>query len=364
MSSPLKINQDQSEVFRSRLTNQLNPHHGLYVLSQKIDWQRFEQEFSHIYISKRGQPPKPIRLMVGLLMLQHMEGVYDEAVVRMWVENPYWQYFCGYDFIQWRFPIDPSSLVRWRQRLGPEGMEKILAATIQMAVNTGTVKPSSLETVIADTTVMEKAIAHPVDSKLLDRARQHLVKLCKQHNISLRQTYTRLGRNAVWMAGRYAHAGQFKRMRKQLKTLKNYLGRVVRDVSRQIADNSSLHPVFAGLLAKSTQLLNQTKTSKDKLYSLHAPEVGCIAKGKTHKRYEFGCKVALTVTHKEGLVLSSQGLPGNPYDGHTLKNSLNQARRSSGQSITRVFVDKGYKGHVVSDAQVYASGQKRLTLDP
>ena len=356
---PNKTDTSQSELFKSRLSNQLNPKDPLFILAHQINWSVFEEEFGSFYKAGPGQPPKPIRLMVGLMMLQHMNGLSDEQVVYQWVQNPYWQYFCGYDYLQWELPIDPSSMTRWRNRLGPESLEKILAQTIVTAVKTEAAAPQDLKRVIADTTVMEKNIAFPTDSKLLNRAREQLVDLADECGVKLRQSYARVGKFAALNAGKYAHAKQFKRMRKEVKKLKNYLGRTVRDIERQIKDSLELQFEFADLLAKAKQLLSQEKKSKDKLYSLHAPEAYCISKGKAGKPYEFGCKVSLVLTHKQGLALSSQALHENQYDGHTLNSSLKKAEELTQTLIEQAFVDKGYKGHDVEGTAVYISGQKR-----
>ena len=356
---PKKIETAQSELFMSRLSNQLNPKDPLFILSGQINWSSFEEDFGSHYREGPGQPPKPIRLMVGLMMLQHMHGVSDEQAVQQRVQNPYWQYFCGYDYLQWEFPCDPSSMTRWRKRLGSEGLEKILAETIVTAVKTETVAPKDLKRVIADTIVMEKNISFPTDTKLLNRAREQLVKLASEHSLKVRQTYARVGKHAAFNAGRYAHAKQFKRMRKEVKKLKNYLGRTVRDIERQIKGSLDLQTNFIDLLAMSNRLLSQEKKSKDKLYSLHAPEAYCIAKGKAGKPYEFGCKVSLVITHKQGLALSSQALHENQFDGHTLKDSLKKAEEIAKTIIDQAFVDKGYKGHGIEGTEVYISGQKR-----
>jgi len=354
-----KINIAQSELFKTRLSNQLNPKDPLFILAHQINWSFFENEFDSLYTDGPGQPPKPIRLMVGLMLLQHMHGLSDEQVVHQWVQNPYWQYFCGYDYLQWELPSDPSSMTRWRNRLGEKNLEKILAETIVTAVKTETVAPQDLKRVIADTTVMEKNIAFPTDSKLLNRAREQLVELADKCGLKLRQSYARVGKFSALNAGKFAHAKQFKRMKREIKKLKNYLGRTVRDIERQIKDSLALQVEFTDLLDKAKQLLSQEKKSTDKLYSLHAPEAYCISKGKAGKPYEFGCKVSLILTHKQGLALSSQALHENQYDGHTLGSSLEKAEELSQMSIEQAFVDKGYKGHGIEGKKVYISGQKR-----
>jgi len=356
---PSKTDTSQTELFRERLSNQLNPREPVFILAGQINWSVFEESFGAEFTDGPGQLPKPIRLMVGLMMLQHMNGLSDEEVVKQWVQNPYWQYFCGFDYFQWKLPADGSSMTRWRKRIGKEGLEKILAETIIVALRTETAAPKDLQTVIADTTVMEKNITFPTDSKLLNRAREQLTAMAAKNGLKLRQTYKRTGQKAAINAGKYAHAKQFKRMRKEVKKLKNYLGRVTRDIERKIKGSLDLQETFADLLGMANRLLIQKKDSSNKLYSLHAPETYCIAKGKAHKAYEFGCKVSLVLTHKQGLALSSMALPENEFDGHTLSKSLRKAEELSGAKIIEGFVDKGYKGHGVTDTKIYMSGQKR-----
>jgi len=356
---PSKTDTSESELFRNRLSNQLNPREPLFILAGQVNWSVFEESFGAEFSEGPGQPPKPIRLMVGLMMLQHMNGLSDEEVVKQWVQNPYWQYFCGFDYLQWSLPADGSSMTRWRKRIGKEGLEKILAETIGIALRTETAAPKDLQTVIADTTVMEKNTAFPTDSKLLNRAREQLTAMAAKSGLKLRQTYKRKGRAAAINAGKYAHAKQFKRMRKEVKKLKVFLGRVTRDIERKIKGSLELQETFADLLGMANRLLIQERDSSNKLYSLHAPETYCIAKGKAAKPYEFGCKVSLVVTHKQGLALSSMALPENEFDGHTLNKSLRKAEELSGTNILEGFVDKGYKGHEGNDTKIYMSGQKR-----
>lgn len=261
--------------------------------------------------------------------------------------------------MQWELPSDPSSLIRWRHRLGKDGLEKLLSETIVTAVKSGTLAPKDLERVIVDTTVMEKNIAYPTDTKLLNKACEQLVALVQDHGLKLRQTYARVGTRASRNAAHYRHAKQFKRMKKEIKKLKNYLGRVVRDIERQVNDRLPLQEYFTESLLLAKRLITQEKQSKDKLYSLHAPEAYCIAKGKVGKPYEFGCKVSLVVTHQQGLALSSQALHKNQFDGHTLSTSLQHAEAMAHVVIHQAFVDKGYKGHDVENKEVYISGQKR-----
>ncbi len=347
------------DLFRNKLSNLLDQRHALFKLAAIINWQSFEDEFGALYCEDNGSPGKPIRLMVGLEYLKQIYDLSDEQVAARWVENPYWQYLCGEDYFQYEWPIDPSSLSRFRKRIGESGCEKLLAGSIQAGLKSRAIKARDFKRVTVDTTVQEKAVTFPTDSKLLNRSRDRLVKLCQHHQIKLRQTYVRKGPQAVWKASRYAHAKQMRRLRRQVRTLRTYLGRVVRDIDRQIAGDLDRQFTFADELAMAKRLLTQEKHSKDKLYSLHAPEVECISKGKAHQRYEFGVKVSITSTNKSNFIVGGQSLPGSPYDGHTLQDALSQTRRLTDTEIDEAFVNKGYRGHNEQTTQVYISGQRR-----
>jgi len=235
-------------------------------------------------------------------------------------------------------------------------MEALLQQTLTVGLAVGAVKSRSLKRVSVDTTVQPKAITYPTDSKLLNRSREHLVGLATKEGIRLRQSYQRKGPQAALKAGRYAHAKQFKRMRKSIKTLKTYLGRVVRDIERK---TDIVTPGLKDALNQAKRLLKQQRSDSHKLYSLHEPHVSCISKGKAHKKYEFGNKVSVCVTNKENFIIGTQGLEGNPYDGHTLKGALEQVTKLTGTRPERCYVDRGYRGHGVTDTAVFLSGQRR-----
>ena len=356
---PSKRNRRDADLFRERLDSIIDMGHSLVRLAGLVPWPEFDEAFGKHY-KPLGRPAKPTRLMVGLHYLKHMHDLSDEEAVARWVENPYWQYFCGFEFFQHRLPIDPSTMTRWRKRVGPEGMEKVLAATVGVAVEAGAVKESSFERITVDTTVMPKAIAHPTDSRLYLKALQILVRQAKRHGVPLRRSHTRVARRAALMAGRYAHAKQFKRMRREIKRLKTFLGRVYRDICRKIAGNAELEARFARLLGLVERLLAQKTRDKNKLYALHAPEVACIAKGKARTPYEFGAKVGIATTNREGLVLAAKTFGGNPYDGHTLADTVAQAVDMTGAEPERIYADKGYRGHdYEGEAAVMLSGRKR-----
>ena len=337
------VEDPQGALFQAELVHLVHAAHPLVRLASEIDWASFEAAFGAAYAdSKVGRPPAPTRLLVALHYLKYASDLSDEGVLAAWVENPYWQYFSGEKFFQHEPPIDPSSMSRWRTRVGDAGAEQLLKESIQAGLRLNLIKACQVARVNVDTTVMEKNVRHPTDARLLDRAREKLVKQAKAEGVQLRQSYVRVGKQALLMQSRYAHAKQFKRARRETRRLRTILGRVIRDVQRKAVNPS---PELKELLALSTRLHQQERTDKRKLYSLHEPAVDCISKGKAYKRYEFGCKVALAVTSHGGWVLAAKAMPGNPYDGHTLKAMLEQASSLTGRTLERVYVDMGYRGH-------------------
>jgi transposase, IS5 family len=357
----------EQDLFRSRLDQVINMDHALVRLARTIDWRFLEEKFGAVYAEGTGRPPLPTRLMAGLAILKHTYNLSDEVVCEQWIENPYYQYFCGEEFFQHRLPLDRSSMTNWRNRMGEERLQALLQESLAVATRTGAIKPGDLARVIVDTTVQPKNITFPTDAKLLNRAREKLVTLAKRLGVELRQSYRRVGKFALIQHQRYAHAKQFKRANRALRTLKTYLGRVIRDIARKIDGDHRLEASFAGLLGLARQVRSQERGQRGpKVYSLHAPEVECIGKGKPHKPYEFGVKVsvATTLKHSKGgqFVAHAQALPGNPYDGHTLAAVIPAIEQLVGNTIERLHTDAGYRGHNAPPEykfKVYTSRQKR-----
>ena len=353
------VDSPTDDLFRNRLDNLIDRRHELVKLATLIDWNRFDAEWGEAFC-EHGRPAIATRLIAGLHYLKHTYGLSDDEVVQRWAENPYWQYFCGERYFQHELPLNPSSLSRWRKRLGESGVESLLSATIEAALASKAVKPRELRRVTVDTTVQEKAIAFPTDSKLYHRARERLVRLAKVHAVPLRQSYVRVGPRLLFKNNRYGYARQTRRMRRTTAKLKTVLGRVVRDLERKLVDQPNIvQAAFVEELALAKRLLAQQRQDKHKLYALHAPEVECIAKGKVPKRYEFGVKVSIAATNRSNLVVGAKSLPGNPHDSHTLKDALRQVQRLTGQQPERCYVDLGYRGHDVDDTQVFKARQKR-----
>jgi transposase, IS5 family len=357
----------EQDLFRSRLDQVIDMDHTLVKLARAIDWGFLEEKFGAVYNDGAGQPPLPTRLMAGLAILKHTYNLSDEVVCELWIENPYYQYFCGEEFFQHRLPLDRSSMTRWRNRMGEERLQALLQESLAVATRTGAMKPGDLARIIVDTTVQPKNITFPTDAKLLNRAREKLVKLAKRLGVELRQSYTRVGKSALIQHQRYAHAKQFKRAKRALRTLKTYLGRVSRDIARKIDGDPRLEAAFAWLLGLAWRVRAQERGQRGpKVYSLHAPEVECIGKGKPHKPYEFGVKVsvATTLKHSKGgqFVAHVQALPGNPYDGHTLAAVIPAIEQLIGNTIERLHTDAGYRGHNAPPDykfKVYTAKQKR-----
>jgi IS5 family transposase len=348
----------QEELFKSRLDQMLDPKHPLIRLANAIDWEYFEKEFGKFYVENVGRPGKPIRILVGLHYLKNAYDESDESCVERFLENPYWQYFCGFEHFQHEFPLNPTTLVKWRQRIGKTGIEKLFYQTLLTAQKLGLLNKSHLNKVNIDTTVQEKAIAYPTDARLYYKMQVKLVKTAQKYGIELRQSYRRLGKKALVMQGRYAHARQLKRALKETKKLKMYLGRITRELRRKTGDAAS--GVLEELLQRSERLVQQKKHDTNKLYSCHAPEVECISKGKTHKKYEFGCKVSVATTSRDNWIVGIQAHHGNPYDGHTLNSMLTLVDRMTGTPVKEAYCDRGYRGHNhTGDTIVHIAGNKR-----
>jgi IS5 family transposase len=357
----------EQDLFRSRLDQIINMNHELVRLAQTIDWPLLERRFGAVYSDGPGMPPLPTRLMAGLAILKHTFNLSDEELCVRWVENPYFQYLCGEEFFRHDLPFDRSSMTRWRGRMGEERLTALLQESLAVAVKTGAMQPSDTCRVIVDTTVQPKNVMFPTDAKLIHRARERLVRLAKKTGVKLRQTYLRVGKLALIKHQRYAHAKQFKRANKALRTLKTYLGRIVRDIRRQIGNDEKLRTVFLWPLHQASTVLEQRQRQRGrKTYSLHAPEVECIGKGKAHRPYEFGVKVSVATTLKRSkggqFALHAKALPGNPYDGHTLATVIPDMEKIIGNDIGRVLADAGYRGHNAPEShrfRVFTSGQKR-----
>jgi IS5 family transposase len=345
----------QKDLFRPALEQIIAMGHPLVRLGQRIDWAFLDRRLGEVYRSHDGHPPLPVRLVAGLLILKHMHSLSDEQLCARWVENPYFQYFCGEEIFQHEAPFDRSSLTRWRQRLGEERLSVLLQESLRVAHETGALVTKDLERVVVDTTVQPKAIAHPTDARLTHRAIVKLVAFAKKNGVALRQSYLRVAKRAAIMVGRYTHAHQFKRANRELRFLRKRLGRLIRDIGRKTAGDEALTARFAPRRSLVVKVLFQHQRQRgQKVYALHAPEVECIGKGKARTPYEFGCKVSVAtpVTQPKGgqFVLHAKALHGNPFDGHTLAGAIADIQKNT------------YRGHDEPNKyRVWITGQVRRT---
>jgi IS5 family transposase len=352
-----------SDLFRARLDQIINLKHELVQLAGKIDWDWIDGEIAPLY-SDQGRPGISTRFMIGLLLLKHIYGLSDEGVCERWVYDPYFQHFTGEEFFQHEFPHERSDLSHWRKRLGDK-LELLLAESLRVAHEAGALRTRDLKRVTVDTTVQPKAITFPTDAKLLHAAIKGLNRLARRHRVRLRQSYVRTAQRAAMMAGRYAHAKQFNRHHRQLRLLRTRLGRLIRDIRRKIAGHNEIEAALEVALARASQIRSQQQRQRGwKLYSFHAPEVECIGKGKASAPYEFGVKASIVTTNARApggqFVLHAKALPGNPYDGHTLRAIIEDTQKLTGREIERAYVDKGYRGHDAHNPRrVFISGQKR-----
>jgi transposase, IS5 family len=329
--------QPQLEIFKTVLTSFIHPEHELCLLAKKIDWNGLEKEFAPLY-GKVGHPSVPIRTIAGLLFLKQMYNLGDETVVERYLENPYWQYFCGEIYFQYKLPFDPSDFVHFRHRIGPKGMEKIFKASIDL-FDRDFIRREVKE-VRVDTTVQEKNITFPTDRKLIEKVIEHCKGIAKKEEITLTRTY---GREIKKLKHQLRFARKPKNMRRHIKAQKR-LHRIAFKIYQDVV--KKLSPIPKSYMREFDVLyrvLTQQRDDSNKIYSVHEPEVLCISKGKEHKPYEFGNKSSFAYTRKSGIIVGAMAVEGNAYDGHTLKPQLEQVKELTGGKIKKAIVDKGYK---------------------
>lgn len=331
MIPPKKTDSQQSLFFS--FSDTLNQKHPLFILANRVDWSIFEKAFTPLYCPNNGRPAKPIRLMVGLLMLKHIRNISDESVVEQWSENIYYQYFCGETSFVPGVPCEASELVHFRNRIGESGIELIFKESIRINGD-----DSQDDNVNIDTTVQEKNITFPTDAKLHKKIIKKCKAIAEQEQLPVRQTYNRTLKKLSRYQRFRNHPKNKAKARKADKKIKTIAGRLVRELERNLPPESK----YQNELALYKQILGQTKDSKNKIYSIHEPEVCCISKGKEHKKYEFGNKASFVKTDT-GVVVGALGFR-NEFDGHTLEFVLQQVERLLGKAPKRAKVDRGYRG--------------------
>ncbi len=328
----------QLKMFKTVLTSFIHPDHKLCLLAREIDWESLEKEFAPLYGST-GRPSIPIRTIVGLLLLKQMYNLGDETVVERYLENPYWQHFCGEIYFQYKLPFDPSDFVHFRKRIGEDGMKKIFKQSIDL-YGKDTIRREVKE-VRVDTTVQEKNITFPTDRKLIEKVIEYCKRIADKEGIKLKRTYTTEIR-------KLKHQLRFSRKPKNYKKLHRLQGKLRRIAFKIFQDVvTQLNPIPKEAYYETFSILfgvlTQKRDDKNKFYSIHEPEVICIAKGKEHKPYEFGNKSSFAYTRKSGIIVGAMAVDGNAYDGHTLKPQLSQVQELTGCKIKKAIVDRGYR---------------------
>lgn len=326
-------------IFEVALESFIDMNHELVLLSKQIDWSAVESDFAEYYCADNGRPSVPIRTMVGMMLLKNIYNLSDEGVVARWLENPYMQYFTGEKVFRKRPPINPVDMTKFRKRIGEQGAEKIFK--ISLMVNAAEVTEKEMKQVMIDSTVQEKNITFPTDAKLYRKIIDRVLKVSGRENIVLRRTYTREVKSLKLKVRFMNHPTRKKEGKKAVRRLRTIARAMVNDIARKMND------VQLSRYRKDIELylrvIRQERSDKDKVYSLHEPEVECISKGKEHKKYEFGNKSAIAKTGS-GLIVSALAFQGNPYDGHTLSAHREQILRLTGYEPMEALTDRGYRG--------------------
>jgi transposase, IS5 family len=346
---PKRISREkQGNFLYPELMDQLNPKDPLLVLGKKIPWKKIEDAFIDLY-SNKGRRAKPIRLMAGLLILKQLEDLSDEQVVEAWVRNPYYQAFCGESRFRWQFPCDPSDLTYFRKRIGEEGAELIFKVSVELHGN-----QAKEREIVVDTTVQEKNITFPTDTKLLRKVIEKCRDIASECGISLRRSFKRE------LPGLLMTRIKSKKVIKRIRTM---AGVLIRELERKLPKEGLAR--YADQLGLFSRVHNQKQNSKNKIYSLHEPDVSCIAKGKDHKKYEFGSKVSFAMTKTNNILVGVMNFKGNPYDGHTLPPVLDQVEDITGSRPQSVFCDRGYKGKkMINGTRIFLPGAPRKDYSP
>lgn len=350
----------QGDLFKIRLSSILNLQHELCLLADEINWEWIDKELNEYY-SHTGRPSVPTRTMVGVLLLKQMHKESDETVILRWVENPYWQYFTGETFFQYKPPFNPTDFVHFRKRVGEKGMEKILSLSVRLHCGS-----EVEEEVLVDTTVQEKNIAWPTDERLALKIMKYCWAYAEAESVELRQSYRRVVKNIRLQTHNANHPKRKKSAHKARKKIKLLAGRLVRDLKRKLSPEGLA--AYGESLELFEAILAQKPQDKDKRYSLHEPDVWCIAKGKAHKKFEFGCKVSVTRTSKTGVIVGMKNFKGNPYDGDTLAPSLAQTERirkdANGTRPAIAIADRGYRGRKnIGGTAIMTPGKSQKTMN-
>jgi IS5 family transposase len=353
---------NQRELFRPMLVDMIDPSHEMVLLADTIDWSYFDTEFSSLY-SSAGQPSVPLRLIVGCLMLKHLYNLGDETLAKAWIENPYMQYFCGMRCFEHKFPFAASDFSHFRKRIGEAGFEKIFAYSVRLHSQEETGKCSPWH--LSDTTVQENNTTFPTDAKLCKKVIDKCNKIADRQSIKLRRSYTRESKQLLRETYNGKHPKRVKQANKARKRLKTIANAQLRDLERKMSAYSL--STLREKLELYKRAVNQKKTDKDKVYSLHKPFTKCIAKGKAHKPYEFGNKVGMITTSRQGrkIITAIKAFSDNLFDGHTLAPLLHQMEINDFKLPKEIIYDRGGKGQgSIKGVQILTPDKAKKTDTP
>lgn len=338
--TPLK----QHDLFRPLLVEFIDLNNELVGLSRQINWKELEEEFS-VHYSNTGTPSKPIRLMVGLLILKQLYNLGDESLIPVWIMNPYFQFFCGEVHFQHQQPCDPSDLVHFRKRIGEKGIEKIFQQSILIHG-----RDAMQDEISVDTTAQEKNITFPTDVKLQVKIIKKCNKIAQREGVAQRRSYKRKVKELLLQSRFGNHPRRMKQARKAQRKIKTIANRLVNELERKL--NAESLQRYQSELDLFKRVLLQQRFDSNKIYSLHETEVACIAKGKAHKAYEFGSKVSLAITKTTGIIVGALSFKGNPHDSKTISPTLDQHEKLTGVRAKVAVVDRGYPARMINGTQV------------
>ena len=342
----------QLDIFKVPIQQFIQETHKLVLLTKRIDWDRLEDELNQFYCLDNGRPGVPIRTVAGMLLLKRMFDESDESVIERWVENPYWQYFCGELYFRHEPPFDRTELIKFRKRIGEKGSEILL----KMSINLFSRKEVQEKEVLIDTTVQEKNITYPTDVKLQKRIIEKCRKIAKNEAVQLRQTYRKELKQLMIDQRFHSHPKRKKKARAAARRIKIIAGKIYRDLKRNLDDAQKEH--YARLFNIFDKILDQQKDDTDKIYSIHQPHVKCIAKGKESKKYEFGNKSSIVKTKTSGIIIGAMAFSENIYDGDTLSPQLKQVDMLTGKMPKYGIVDRGYRGRkIVEGVKILTPGK-------
>jgi len=347
----------QENLFRNSIRAMIDTKHELVLLADTIDWDYFHNEFRNLFEGKTGQSPKSIRLMAGLFILKNTYDLSDKKLVSELSQNIYFQYFCGNHIFERKKMLCRTTIAKWRKKLGPDNIQIIFDKILDIAEELGIKKKGETE-VIIDTTVMEKNIKYPTDAELIEKCRKNLAKKCKESGLITRDPYLKKGRNAMQNSLRYSRGNKTELLKQSIDKQKQYLKKIL-DIAKAATETEIIE---TKLIEIGNRLLLQIKDTKNKIYSVHESQAYCVSKGKKKRKYEFGSKLSVVVSLKSGLVLSSEVLVENQYDGDSLDESIEETEKNTGFVIKSIYADKGYRKKTFGKTGTEGTIKKGQTL--